>query len=504
MGLWRFCCGCFGGAGGAEKRVEPRKGGAPRQDYSGEEWEEHELQSLNRDTGVAEFSSEEEEEALNAGGTNTRRHNKNKRTNDPSALALDSHAAVQEIMQRPLASLPWGVKSGMYVNGVTYATSKTRPPGVRVEPYDELVYCQVGHLGALGRMCVRLGLDLHVVAAGDRDASGVDRPRGLGDRVYKDRIKGCAPTVKAARYYEDFLVRELGVYPPGFVRKAGLRALVLGSRLSYKDQKRAAIPVQQTGVLYLDPTFHLAEYMHDVFHHEFFHIIDVALDKVLRFSRLDEHQRESRGRATTSRVWHDPQWCALNVGGFIYGSGGQDCRDEGAWISQDSKDKEHETFTYQTGFLNRYSASAHEEDRAEVFAALMRCPPVLAKNYIRDDVLQAKAQLLMTRLRTFSPDVGDRFWLRVTRLCVASSARLGRDGEWRKHGQGGRSCWKKPRTNAVSWINPVLFTPRAEDVLDMEGPGVAHQPVPSLAKGISHQEGAGEEEAEVGTEVEDV
>jgi hypothetical protein len=103
----------------------------------------------------------------------------------------------------------------------------------------------------------------------------------------------------------------------------------------------------------------------------------------------------------------DERWSSLNPAGFNYGSGG--------WSVQHLPWTGALTDKYP-GFLNHYSTSAPEEDKAEVFANL-----ILNEEYVRcrmqsDPVLRAKVKLLKERLAKFCPELDDGFWARARRV----------------------------------------------------------------------------------------
>jgi hypothetical protein len=100
-------------------------------------------------------------------------------------------------------------------------------------------------------------------------------------------------------------------------------------------------------------------------------------------------------------AYDDPLWTALNAEqGFAYSGGGVHHRHATAFISGGER--------VLAGFLNEYSMSAVEEDKAEVFAALMRRGSKLLA--VTDKALVRKAEELQRRLGLFDADMGPAFW----------------------------------------------------------------------------------------------
>ena len=100
-------------------------------------------------------------------------------------------------------------------------------------------------------------------------------------------------------------------------------------------------------------------------------------------------------------VYKDERWQALNPADFKYGSGGKN--------AQETKDTSVLTDKYP-GFLNHYSTTGVEEDKAEVFANLMVEPGYLAERMKTDRVLKAKTERMRELLKDFCSDMNDKFW----------------------------------------------------------------------------------------------
>ena len=136
---------------------------------------------------------------------------------------------------------------------------------------------------------------------------------------------------------------EFAKYPKGFLKKTKLSAVVFVKSLALKKQLRTAIPDYGKEILILDflRGGHNSTYQKHVIHHEFYHMIEEEFNE--------------------SAYWKDPHWKEFNAPGVQYGQGGKSAQDNSkAYL-----------FTHpEKGFVNLYSQSAIEEDKAEIYATL--------------------------------------------------------------------------------------------------------------------------------------
>ena len=208
-------------------------------------------------------------------------------------------------------------------------------------------------------------------------ADGPLRVRSLTGTLRADRAEPESVTA-----YAPMLAREFDLYPPELVRRVGLRWIVLCRNLSYASTPVEALPHFETDALYLDVTAltALPDYNRTTIHHEFFHFLDYRDD-----GRLDR----------------DPTWEALNPPGVRYGHGG--------WAARRDPEAGVDTDRYP-GFLNSYSKSAVEEDKAVVFAYLVARPSYLAGRTTADPILRAKVDRMKELLVAFCPEIDESFW----------------------------------------------------------------------------------------------
>jgi hypothetical protein len=189
------------------------------------------------------------------------------------------------------------------------------------------------------------------------------------------------PSVEGLRTYLPLLTTELSVYPDQVFRTGGLREVVICGRLTVDGKSRMATYDLDQGILYVVATGprEQREYGRKLIHHEFFHMIDFNDD----------------GR------YADPKWERLNEPGFRYGSGGETMQSDPAAGLPD---------VTLAGFLNTYSRSGVEEDKAEIFAYMMTDPKLAEARGASDPIISAKLREMARILQRFCPSLDERFW----------------------------------------------------------------------------------------------
>ena len=206
--------------------------------------------------------------------------------------------------------------------------------------------------------------------------------RDFSTTVASTPIRGRAPTDLDMRRYGVIFVSEWNRYPRGFVTMVNLPRIILCRDLSVAGQPRAAVPDFGDCTLYLDVALgrHSGRYQRYVIHHDFFHMLDYSDDGIIR---------------------RDEEWEALNPEGFRYGPGG--------WIYHDDRQAGAGRDDVP-GFLNRYSTSGVEEDKAEVFANMMVDYKAVLVQSEQDPVLAQKVGMMKERVRHLCGDMDDAFW----------------------------------------------------------------------------------------------
>ena len=183
--------------------------------------------------------------------------------------------------------------------------------------------------------------------------------------------------------YTPLLFMEFWIYGKSFIKQSNLKRINLVHNIEYTNseytQERAGCPEYETSK---SITFAIHEknlaYIRIVLHHELFHYIDYA----------DDFNYDDEG------------WEELNYKGFEYGEGGDSERE---WIKLEKNQK---------GFINHYSTTALEEDRAEIYQYLISCPDEALNN--NDIIVSKKAKRIQNFLNNFDKEgVGNmknNFW----------------------------------------------------------------------------------------------
>ena len=172
-------------------------------------------------------------------------------------------------------------------------------------------------------------------------------------------------------------------------------------------------------------------------HHELFHFIDHSLHTQQGGVAA---QPSPDTAPTTFCAVPDPVWATLNPPSFRYGSSGR------------AATSRYPTLTYSgevpglhlaRGFVNRYAQVAMEEDRAEVWAALMR--DRLSVVDAMDEGIRRKGREMERRMAEWSEgEIDDRWWRRVQREGGGGNFSLTRHGRtaW---GRLTRGRWRSAR-----------------------------------------------------------
>ena len=181
---------------------------------------------------------------------------------------------------------------------------------------------------------------------------------------------------------------EFAKYPQGFLKKTKLSAVVFVKSLALKEQLRTAIPDYGKEILILDflRGDHNSTYQKHVIHHEFYHMIEEEFNR--------------------SAYWKDPDWKEFNASGVDYGQ-------EGKAAQGNSKAY---LFTHpKKGFVNLYSKSAIEEDKAEIYATLFVKEEYdkLMEWVKKDKVLSRKMSYMIRFLKKLNSKFSKRYFTRL-------------------------------------------------------------------------------------------
>lgn len=338
------------------------------------------------------------------------------------------------------------------------------------------------------------------------------------DFLYDHPIRGRTPCLLHLLFYAHVLVNEFAIYPRTFLRALGLQRIVLVDGLAYDTQSRAAIPLVETGTLLLDPKLEEIVYVVNVLHHELFHILDCNMiwraDNHERKRRAKE-QEEAAAAAAGGTNHRDPfddddwdvdrefdfetamspeeaceplaphclhsaaslhgvpdlAWSRLNDPSFVYGPGGAASRGQHMFLtlgvkaeagvarsSPPNSSPKPPSGVVLRGFLNGYSQTAVEEDKAELYASLLRAPRALLDGV--DPVLASKAREMQRRLRWFCSELDETFWRRIERHTphrarpVAHTPDAAAHAWIEKVDHAGHRYFFNTDTRQTSWVRP--------------------------------------------------
>ena len=176
---------------------------------------------------------------------------------------------------------------------------------------------------------------------------------------------------------------EFLIYPKSFIKNSKIKQIIFVHDIQFTtpfySQERAGCPEhQQTKSLILAAAERNFLYIRIVMHHEFFHYVDW----------IDDYSYE------------DEKFEKLNEPNFSYGKGGEFERE---WIKLDKGTK---------GFINHYSTTGLEEDRAEIYQYLIGDPDEALNN--KDEIVRKKVMRIQEFVNKFDPEgMGNKknnFW----------------------------------------------------------------------------------------------
>jgi hypothetical protein len=168
-------------------------------------------------------------------------------------------------------------------------------------------------------------------------------------------------------------------YPKEFIAFTKLQRIILVKDLYNQGVPVAAMPDYYKENLYIDIYVGNYDplYQRHVIHHEFYHMIEEQFNG--------------------NPYYVDPEWNKFNDPAFKYGTGGINNRTE-----------EMRPITHPLpGFISLYSATGLEEDKAEIFAALMTSEErEMIMPWTKDDlILKNKIEYLISFLKNYGIDL---------------------------------------------------------------------------------------------------
>ena len=209
-------------------------------------------------------------------------------------------------------------------------------------------------------------------------------PKASWPGVSYTALKAADINSSQGKAYQQLFVKEFNKYPIELIKVADLKQVAIVKNLKYSSQERSALPDFLQEILYLDAFAGSNNplYQRHVVHHEFYHLLEEEVYGNVYFK--------------------DPEWGALNPDDFRYGDGGANAR----------TGPQYDLTHPEPGFINLYSTSGLEEDKAEIFAALMvpEERKLISAWAQSDPVLKAKIQKMKNFLKAKVPAMNNTYW----------------------------------------------------------------------------------------------
>jgi hypothetical protein len=204
----------------------------------------------------------------------------------------------------------------------------------------------------------------------------------------------CNDSIETVKYLT-LLNNEYSKYPKDFFQRIGVKTIVLGRKLRFLSQNRAAIPDPYMNSLFLSIDGAYGDsspiYLIHVMHHELHHCTEYAIWKNMSYK------------------WR--KWQKTNRFFFKYKGSGE--------IAYANESIDWYSMTHQKkGFLNLYSTTAQEEDRSELVTLIMSDfeRKYIFQYYSRDKILRKKINIIVNELNTLCK-TEDNYWqLSITNL----------------------------------------------------------------------------------------
>ena len=263
---------------------------------------------------------------------------------------------------------------------------------VRLQPSDHLIRPSPEWFPALLELCSTLHITVHFPST--------PTPAVIPEQHYPGQYSASSPSLPALLCFVPHLIAALSIYPPAFFHRLDLRELWLCDSLTCNGVT-AWMASFLSKRLYVDCALIDSVHVKSLIHHELFHFIDYAIHHSPSSPPLPHP-------ITRFCAVPDPAWAALNDPSFRYGDGGLPaCSDtESAYTGRVRGRAERGSFP------SRYAQSGMEEDRAEVWAALVRDRHSIT--HARDGRLRQKGAELERRVKEWSGGLLDEQWWQRT------------------------------------------------------------------------------------------
>ena len=381
----------------------------------------------------------------------------------PSSLVSQVYQRALYLYHCPLSSLSWQYHThadgaSSWISLLTSQYSAVQPPScVPLSPADYLLRPSLDWFPALLARCSSLHITIHLPPS--------PVTAHLPNPYFPTSIHASSPSLPSLLCFLPHLISALSIYPPSLFERMGLQELWLCDNLTRNDTS-VWVPVFEHRRLYVDCMRRDAVDLLSVIHHELFHFME--------YSAIHSPSAPPLSAPLTRQLdFPDPTWSALNPPHFQYGTGGVDARGaamavSGAYNGQRLKGP----------FVNRYSQSGMEEDRAEIYAALVRDRESVTHAIHRG--IRAKGEEIQRRLAEWSDGLLDEQWWHRTQkagggACFSHTRHArtvwGRltNGRWMSmtSDKSGSEYWYNYTTDQSVNINPNIFVESNMTCIDL-------------------------------------
>lgn len=219
-------------------------------------------------------------------------------------------------------------------------------------------------------------------------------------------LQGNGLTITALVKDLPIFLEEWQLLPSAFIKKVGVKRIHFCHNLNVAYSRGYLAGLMQTTsdtIYYSLDKEHQREtpslnsqYLITLFHHELFHAIDHRLNK--------SHN-------------NDPNWLALNDKEFKY------------------RPTTYNIYTlkvsnFRPGFITQYAQNNMAEDKAETFSYMMTNLHEMECRAQDDPILQKKMEYIKLKLKDFSPDMDECFWMKIRHLNRDRLTLPGQEDAW--------------------------------------------------------------------------
>ncbi|MFH1360947.1 MAG: putative zinc-binding metallopeptidase [Candidatus Omnitrophota bacterium] len=185
--------------------------------------------------------------------------------------------------------------------------------------------------------------------------------------------------------YLQLFEEEIRKYPKSFFRNSRLQGIVIAKNLFHQKKPAEGLYQHKEKLMFFDFSRGMRNpkrQRHSI-HHELYHMIEM----------------QSIGYPG----WKDSEWANLNEEGFMYGQ-------NRTW--QEIKNVRNYSAPPRPGFITDYAMTSIEEDKAEVYAALLiESQNTLMHAWAQEDpILRKKLELMKEFIRYFCKEMDKNYW----------------------------------------------------------------------------------------------